>query len=202
MPDSFSTLLLGRIKQWAVGLISTLPPGFTYHNLEHTQDVVQAATQMGQFYALNTTDLETLLLAAWAHDTGYSTPNTQTHETESQKKAQEILQKNRLPTPRIAQVNALIAATKMPQKPTTLSEMILCDADLSYLGTEKFFQKSNQLREEWRRENKRTYTEAEWLRKNITFLENHTYFTEFARRKLSKRKQQNLQTLREKQANS
>ena len=50
---------------------------------------------------------------------------------------------------KIAIVKAAILATEFPQKPSTLLEEILCDADFSHLGDKDYLEKNQLLRLEW-----------------------------------------------------
>src|ERR1700759_1239201 len=42
-----------------------------YHNLQHTKDVVAAATQIANHYQLDDNDFFIVLAAVWFHDIGY-----------------------------------------------------------------------------------------------------------------------------------
>jgi hypothetical protein len=73
-------------------------------------------------------------------------------------------------------MSKMIMATKIPQTPATLPEMIICDADLDYLGRDDFDVISNSLKEEFL-----TYNiisnEPEWDQLQVRFFESHQYFT-------------------------
>ena len=62
----------------------------------------------------------------------------QNHEYYSQVVARNFLGRKNWPPAEINRVTGCIAATKMPQKPTTLLEEILCDADLAHLAEPDF----------------------------------------------------------------
>src|SRR5919205_4133874 len=58
-------------------------PEFVFHSLEHTEDVVEACSHMADYYQLSEDDRLVLMLAAWFHDTGYSSGSALGHEEES-----------------------------------------------------------------------------------------------------------------------
>ena len=71
----------------------------------------------------------------------------------------------------------MIMATKMPQSPKALHEMVLCDADLDYLGRDDFPVINKRLKNELL-----AYGFIkdlnEWNELQVNFLSNHRYFTE------------------------
>jgi hypothetical protein len=78
-----------------------------------------------------------------------------------------------------------------------LIEQILCDADLYHLGTDEFKTKSKLLREELTGFFKKDVSKKQWRKININFLENHKYFTDYARRKLQPVKDKNLKDVKD-----
>ena len=48
-----------------------LSNSYTYHNFNHTFDVVAAVTTLADSKNISSSDKEILLIAAWFHDTGY-----------------------------------------------------------------------------------------------------------------------------------
>ena len=167
-----------------------LSPQIVYHNFSHTEDVVNAAYEIGQAENISEKDLEVLLLAAWFHDVGFI-KSIENHEESSKIIAANYLKKINYPEDLIATICKIIDATKVPQKPTTLLEKIICDADLYHLGTESFKEKSNLLRSEWEGCNNKYYTDIEWIEQNEMFIGNHSYFTDYAFKKLNNQKTQN-----------
>jgi predicted metal-dependent HD superfamily phosphohydrolase len=123
-------------------------PGFVFHNLGHTESVVAAAGEMATFYGLNDEDNFVLLLAAWFHDTGFSSGKAEDHEKESIRIATEFLQSHNVDNEIIQRVSSAIQATRMPQSPLSQVEKILCDADLFHLGGTDYKKMSQQLKEE------------------------------------------------------
>ncbi|MDQ3551471.1 MAG: HD domain-containing protein, partial [Bacteroidota bacterium] len=46
-------------------------PEMVFHTIEHTEEVVESASIMADYYKLNEEDRLILLIAAWFHDVGY-----------------------------------------------------------------------------------------------------------------------------------
>ena len=53
-------------------LSEKLDSRYLYHNLRHTQRVVQSTEEIAEHYGLDGAKRERLMLAAWFHDTGYT----------------------------------------------------------------------------------------------------------------------------------
>jgi predicted metal-dependent HD superfamily phosphohydrolase len=190
--------LLQEAQQFAKNFISTkLDKAYTFHNMDHTYDVVKACEMMVNEVEVNDTEKLCLFLAAWFHDTGYANGSYQ-HEESSQKIAASFLTGKGIDNEIINMVNACIMATKMPQSPANTIEQILCDADLFHLGTENFTEKTKLLRQEINNLQDRELDKKEWRQMNVEFLERHRYFTDFAKENLEPVKQQHLQQLLEK----
>ena len=168
-----------------------------FHNLEHTQAVVLASEEMAQYYQLQDEDHAALAIAAWFHDTGYSSGDANDHEAVSVGLATNFLKEHQADEAFIQKVRSAIEATRMPQAPRNLIEQILCDADLYHLGTDEFKTKSKLLREELTGFFKKNVSKKQWRKININFLENHKYFTDYARRKLQPVKDKNLKDVKD-----
>jgi len=76
--------------------------------------------------------------------------------------------------------------------------MVLCDADLYHLSTQKYEDKCVFMREEFSKVWDKSYSEVEWLKENLDFFEAHTYFTDYGRRELSVGKESNYKYLKSK----
>lgn len=172
-----------------------------FHNLDHTQAVVIASEEMAQYYQLQDEDHAALAIAAWFHDTGYSSGDANGHEAVSVGLATNFLKEHQADEAFIQKVRSAIEATKMPQTPGNLVEQILCDADLYHLGTNEFKTKNKLLREELTGFFKKDVSKKQWKKININFLENHKYFTDYARRKLQPIKEKNLNEIKDPQEN-
>jgi predicted metal-dependent HD superfamily phosphohydrolase len=173
-------------------------PKFVFHDLVHTQQVVAACEQMAEHYRLSEEDRFALSAAAWFHDSGYAKGTAMSHETESIRLATEFLQQHNISPEIIHKVTTCIEATHIPQKPTSLISSILCDADLYHLGTDDFQEKNKLLRKELNNTSKEKMSKKQWRKKNIEFLDKHTYFTDFCKDRLEPQKQKHLLELKNK----
>ncbi len=166
---------------------------FTFHSLEHTRQVVEAAREIGNYYMLKDDDQFILLAAAWFHDTGYSTGKSEHHEQESIRLAADFLDYEFADKELIKEVSSCIQSTRMPQVPSTLLDKIICDADLFHLGTQKFEVMTERLRREFQYYFDIEFTKESWRQQNIAFLSSHKYFTDYCQKKLEPVKQQWIQ---------
>jgi len=173
-----------------------LPPWAVYHNLVHTQETVEAASELCDGMKLVKADREVVMLAAWLHDAGY-VDAVENHEEASAGRAQVFLREMSYPDERIAQVVGCILATKIPQQPSTVPEQIVCDADLLHIGQKKFLERSNLLRLETERRTGTLFTDEEWLNINVDFVARHAFHTPYAKAEYSRRRTKNLIALQE-----
>jgi uncharacterized protein len=177
-------------------LTNGLSSDLFYHNLYHTNSVVSAALEIAaQEGITDDEDLFLLATAAWFHDSGYISVYER-HEEESCRLAMEILPSAGYNQEQIHIVCSMIMKTHMPQQPVTALEMILCDADLDYLGRSEFYDRGVDLFREWKRRGK-VNDENEFNRMQIRFLESHRYFTKSSRALREPVKAAHLQKLKE-----
>jgi predicted metal-dependent HD superfamily phosphohydrolase len=167
---------------------------FPYHNLDHTQRVVKVAAELAQTMDLSPGEAETVLVAAWFHDTGYGV-KYQGHEGASQQIAHQFLKRHQVPPEKISAILACIQATVMPQKPRNLMEQIICDADLAHLASGDFLNLQNELRREWHIYLGKVYSDEEWKVESLTFLNSHQYHTIYTRDNWNGEKIKNIQLL-------
>ena len=198
MSDNHSSLLHEAQSYVTDLLTSKLSKTISFHTLQHTQEVVNASERIADHYQLPEQDRLPLLLAAWFHDTGYTSGNASDHESVSISIATDFLNQRNASEELKKQVNGSINATRMPQNPTTTIERILCDADLFHLGTNDFQEKSRILREEFKEFGGIDLSKKEWRKMNIDFLQGHNYFTTYGREKLQPAKEIHLLELRDK----
>ena len=172
-----------------------LPATYIYHNYNHTVEVVAASEEIADGCDLTKDEKEMVLLAAWFHDAGFSSGEAHGHEDVSIHLATTFLQEHKSDPVLIQKVVSGIEATKIPQAPKNLIDQILCDADLFHLGTEEFTEKNKLLRDELIGFSKQDISKKQWRKMNISFLQNHKYFTDYCRRKLQPVKEKNLEEL-------
>jgi predicted metal-dependent HD superfamily phosphohydrolase len=196
MTDSHSQLLSGA-REFATDIfLNKVSKSLKYHNLEHTQRVVLACEEMANYYQLQPEDRDAVLLAAWFHDTGFSGGESNGHEEASVQLATTFLQDQKADAALIQKVSSCIEATKMPQSPKNLIEQIICDADLFHLGTDEFKTRNEELRNELQEFSKQEISKKKWRKMNIAFMEGHTYFTDYGRRKLQPVKEEHIAALK------
>jgi len=169
----------------------------TYHNMTHTTEVVQSVTEIARAMNVSAEDIELLKIAAWFHDLGYI-EKCEGHEEISIEYAEKFLKENGLTEAQIVKIASLIKATHFPHVPKNELEEIICDADLYHLGTSKFEEKGNLLRKELEQKGIMDFTDEEWIEKNIKFLNQHKYFTPFAKSRFQTEKNINLVKLERK----
>ncbi|MFT3705877.1 MAG: DUF5706 domain-containing protein [Agriterribacter sp.] len=169
-----------------------------YHNQEHTEDVVNVASLLADHYHLSDHDLFVLLTAAWFHDTGYYSGPMAGHEQRGADIARAFLTTYAVDADTISQVQKCIMATVMPQKPIALLEQLICDADLSNLGTENFSRRNKLLRKETEIRENRNITKEEWRKGSIQFLQQYQYHSDYGKELFDATRLNNIQKLQQK----
>jgi predicted metal-dependent HD superfamily phosphohydrolase len=170
-----------------------------YHNIRHTELVVDAAVQIAMHYLLNDTDMCIVTVSAWFHDIGYLTGNHDGHEERSARMAQAFLEGLGIGQEIIDPVRRCILATQLPQRAVTLDEQILCDADLFHFGTHAFGERNKLMRKESEALEGRKISKDEWRRSTIRMMEAHHFYTDYCRMLLNKKQEENLEKLRSKE---
>ena len=102
--------LIAEAEKFATNLLNEkLDPSFLYHNLTHTQRVVEKAKELAEQSGLNDSEKNILTLATWLHDTGY-TKSIKNHEEESVVITKNFLSSQKCPKEDIDAVCDLILA--------------------------------------------------------------------------------------------
>jgi predicted metal-dependent HD superfamily phosphohydrolase len=172
-----------------------LPQSLYYHNLSHTLDVLEAAEHYGEREKINSEGLMLLRTAAIYHDSGFLHKYSH-NEDASVKIIQEILPKYKYNHSQIDIIKRMILCTEIPQKPKTILEKILCDADLDYLGRNDFYMTGIKLLREWNENGFRTSLK-EWYIQELYFLQQHEYFTTSAYKRRNEKKMWHLKQIKE-----
>lgn len=173
-----------------------LPAALSYHSAGHTRDVLAAASRLAQLEGLNVQQTRELTTAVLLHDTGFLVQQ-QEHEQVGCVFARQWLPDYGYDQDTIERVCGMIMATRIPQSPKNLSEQIICDADLDYLGRADFFEIGELLFAELKYYGVLT-TEEEWNRLQVKFLEGHTYFTASAQALRLAQKMNHLEMVKKK----
>jgi len=185
-----------RVARYVGTLLrSELPPWARYHSLDHTRNTVAACREIGDALGLTVAEMEVLLLAGWFHDVGY-TVTVRGHEVRSADIAQHFLRSAGWSARTIRGVTGCILATRMPQRPRSVLQRAMCDADLISLGKRSFLRHNELLRQEMERREGRRINERVWLHRSIRFLHGHRFTTRYGRTVLEAGKQANLERLR------
>lgn len=170
----------------------------SFHNSIHMREVVEAVRKISNHYQLEKRESAIVKIAAYFHDIGYYEHGCTGHELRGANLAEAFLLENKADQEMITQVKNCILATKPPQSPKNLLEEIVCDADLYHLGSDWFTVRNKLMR----REAEASGVEVdknEWRRETIKLLENHRYHTSYCRELLGKKKQENLDALKQKE---
>lgn len=170
-----------------------LPSYLSYHNVTHTLEVINAAEEIALAEKISGDELEILKTAALFHDAGFL-KQEEGHEAISCDLARKHLPNFDYTTEQIEQICTLIAATHLPQSPSSHLAQILCDADLYYLGTKNYTVHTYNLFKELKK-TAVIQTETEWELKQIEFLKKHHFFTATAQKNLLLTKEENLEQL-------
>ena len=171
-----------------------LDANFVYHNLAHTQRVVNKTKELTEESDIADTEKQQLIIAAWFHDTGF-TKTIEDHETESVMIASEFLKSNDISEDFIEAIRKLIMATRMAYEPKNELEGLIRDADCAHVSSKKYTDYASLLRKEWELTLGKKITKSEWLKENIQFLSKHNFYTTLALSKWQKRKGKNLANL-------
>jgi len=174
---------------------SELPHYLTYHNIHHTEDVIQHSLQLGETEGLSAYELSILHTAALLHDSGFLISNID-HEHLSCNIAREYMPQYGYTNEEIERVCRIIMTTQLPQSAFDKLSQFLCDADLYYLGTGNYQLYSGRLFRELKHFSP-ALTNEEWIKQQIHFLEAHVYFTDNAKEKLNPHKKVNLKQIKQ-----
>lgn len=166
--------ILARLK-------AELSDALHYHGLHHTHDVLRVAKTLCQSEGVQGRAVMLVKTAALYHDCGFVKNKHAGHEYEGCLIARASLPGFGYTNEDIEIICGMIMATKIPQSPKNKLEEIIADADLEYLGTEQAGTLADALFHELRHLNP-SLTEAEWNKTQVSFLENHHYFTSYCKK--------------------
>lgn len=177
MDKDITTPILKTARAYAGDCFQTgLTANHLYHNQGHTERVCKAVIELGRAEGVSEEALEVLEIAAIFHDLGF-TKTYEGHEAVSCQLALDFLDKHGYPEEKKQQILDLIDVTFPPKVPATHLEKIMCDADLSNLGSPHYFEYLEALRQEWKVFLNQEYTDEAWYKLNYKFVKNHRYYT-------------------------
>lgn len=183
--------LIEEVEEYVRGLLLSLPDYLTYHNLNHTLEVVSAIKTISDNNTFSKKEQEILLISAWFHDTGFI-KTYKGHEKESTRLAIDFLKQHGYDKEDIKLVKRCITATKISYKPQDMMEMAIRDADVCHLAGHDYFNKLSLLKQEWEYVFKKKITDQMWFSQNLNFLTNHQFQTPYCKNNLSQKKQENM----------
>ncbi|AZI55430.1 HD domain-containing protein [Epilithonimonas vandammei] len=171
-----------------------LSSAYTYHNLDHTIQVVDKIKILAKEENISPEDTKNLLLAGWFHDLGY-VDNANNHEEESRKIASDFLKQHQFPEERIAKIGELILATDKFYKPKNHLEEVIKDADLYHLASDDYFRICENLRQEIKEVHHQKFSKLKWAELNISFFAKHQFYTKFAKENWQPEKEKNVEKI-------
>lgn len=187
----YTPTIIDKAEKEVTKLLLTLPVTMVYHNLNHTRQVVKAAEKMGNYTNLAEDEMEILMLAAWFHDSGFKY-DYDNHEKKSIELAEKFLTENNYPPEKIEKVKACILSTKIDNKPSSLIENVLNDADFIHLSKKSYFDKLLLLKSELENIQGEKFSDIDWYEKNLAFLKAHRYYTEYGKTVLNPKVEKNV----------
>ena len=174
-----------------VFLANKLSQQYCYHNLQHTENIIEAINVISDGMCLNDQDRLILLVAGWFHDVGY-VDAIEDHERTGALMAERFLKDNEVDTEDISKVKSCILSTRYPQHPESILEQVICDADLLHLGQKDFLHKAELIRKEWSLTRNLNYTNEQWHALNLEFISKHVFHTAYCKKSYNKRKNKNI----------
>ncbi len=171
-----------------------LPKHLYYHNLKHTIDVTIGVEIIGSGEGVSNEEMLLLKTAAVFHDFG-QVKGAVDHEERSCEYAREILPRFGYDQDDIEIITGIIMATKLPPKPTTLLQRIICDADLDYLGRRDMVPVSDTLYRELKVQGIIS-SFNDWNKLQVKFLSAHQYFTNTAQSMRQVNKEEQIERIK------
>ena len=165
-----------------------------YHSLNHTLSVMYSSLTICKEEGISEGDTVLVKTASLLHDVGFIWQYND-HEEKGIEYALNILPQYGYRSEDIEKILGMIAATKVPQAPQNHLDKIICDADLSYLGSDYFHPIGNLLFLELKAKGIVVNIE-DWDDLQIKFLSVHSFHTKYAKQHLEPKKQLYLQELK------
>ena len=166
----------------------------TYHGLHHTLDVLRSTRELCYYEKVSPYYSLLLKTAALFNDSGFTISNVE-HEKQGCSIVKRHLPAYGYSAYEIELICGMIMATKIPQRPKNYLEAIICDADLDYLGREDFYEIGWSLFEELKAYDVLQTKEA-WNKLQVSFLEQHQFFTSTNIRRRAPKKHSYLEELK------
>lgn len=173
--------LIITTEQFVTNLLTTKLDGkISYHNLNHTLSVRNAAVQIASLSGLSAEEQEIIELTCLLHDVGI-TEVYQNHEAASARIGGIFLRAKGFPEEKVTIVEACIAVTNPSARPEGILQEIVRDADYGHLGSDDYSDQLDNLRQEWKAVLGRWDEDNVWYQLNLDFIKNHEYYTPAAK---------------------
>ncbi|HEY8689286.1 MAG TPA: Pycsar system effector family protein [Chitinophagaceae bacterium] len=190
--------LYKKIEHYVTGLYETLQDDtLTFHNLKHTQNVVDRTKEIAGHYHVNEKEMLILYTTAWFHDTGYLFTDPEKHEAMGVEVMKKFMLDHTNDTELINEIDQCIMATRSPRDPKNLLQQIICDADTYNLGTKEFKDTNKRVLKELRLKNGKT-DRLEFMKGTVKMLQEHQFYTTYCKDILSVTKELNMKKLKNK----
>ncbi len=171
----------------------------TFHNLQHTRNVVDRVHEIAGHYELNDEEMLILFVAAWFHDAGYLFVEPRMHEVKSVELMEHFMHQQGLEQAVIHQIAGCILATRSPRNPLNLLQEILCDADTYHFGTKQFKENNKLVYEEFQNFSQEPLDQDDLRQQTLVMLGDHTFYTTYCKDLLSTKKEKNMKKLSKKE---
>lgn len=192
----FSTIKYYKTEHHVLKMLENgLESNLYYHSINHTKDVVKSVERLALLEGVTDEGLFLLKTAAIFHDAGFLESYSH-NEPIGARMAEEILPQYGYTQDHIQTIKELIFVTQIPHKPTNKLQEIICDADLDYLGRNDFEEIADKLRRELK-ERGIISSDRNWDEIQISFLNQHKYFTKTAIETRQKTKENNILLVQE-----
>lgn len=169
-----------------------------FHNLQHTETVVERTKEIAAHYSLSDNDMLVLYVAAWFHDTGHLyTPGFKNHEEKSVEVMKKFMSGFNNEKELISDIESCILSTKMPRNPSTLLQEIICDADTYHFGTKDFKITNKECHEEYNLREKNV-SDLQWNEGTLEMLNEHRFYTSYCKDLLENKKKKNIKKIKDK----
>ena len=152
-----------------------LKPNLFYHGIHHTMDVYEVSIKIAELEEVSQEEKLIINTAALYHDAGF-VYQYEHNEVLAVKMIKEVLPKFGYSENQIKIIGDIILTTRLKSTPQTLLEKIMSDADYDYLGRAEVGGIATTLHKELA-EYGFPFSEKDWNKMQIKFLEKHEYYT-------------------------
>lgn len=190
--------LYREVEKHVTALFNDNPhPNLVYHNLKHTQKVVERVSEIAVHYQLSDKDMFIVYTAAWFHDTGHLFTDLAKHEEKSVVLMKDFMESETDDSHMIDSIAECILATHFPTSPKNKLEEIICDADSYHFGTKEFKKTNKLVKRELILRNYNTIV-YDWETNTLNMLEQHKYYTPYCQVLLDEGKAENIKRIKRK----